>query len=568
MVVRGVLGKILCLRGGVLLVSAALVSLSGCTGRIGANEPSVGIDDPGPGTPPAPPPVVPPPVEEPDPPPFAPLPSLTRRLSQDEFAHTIEDVVGVTLTAVEKLRLPADRPLAGFARTAVGQTTLPDHVLAYADLAETIVGRPAFGDFIGQHADCSELERGCAEAFIRSAGARLFRRPVTSDEVSAYADLFVAVAVENDFDRSIRAVAQAMLQSPQFLYLLETEAGSNPRRTIDGYEVASRLSYALWSSAPDAELYAAAASGALDTAEGVVTQATRMLAVTDKVRRGRERFLLDWARLESLPDDDGLRQALIDSAQQFYLTYVDSGNDLFDIFSAPTAHLTPALAEAWGLTSAGDGIRTYETSGFPGRVGLLAQPGVVAGMTNADGGAIVARGLFLQAQLFCEHPPDPPASLQEIIDEFIAEQRPDASDREIADIRLERGACGACHSQFDPLAFGFEHFDYRGGYRTEDEHGNRIQIDGWIPGALIAGDNQPYSTFETYMAALGDTVRVRRCLVQRQLEFLLGRQIGSDQEAAVRALTEAVAAGGGRLDALILAAVADPLFLSAGPSGE
>ncbi len=487
-------------------------------------------------------------------------------MSSDEYVYTVQDVLGVRLTEAQRSVIPVDRPLAGFVRTASGQTTLPDHVLAYAELAETIVADPSFDPFLNAHASCRELERQCAEAFIRSAGPLLFRRPVTNSEVATYADLFTEIAAENGFDRSLRAVAQALLQSPSFLYLLEPE--STEDQSMTGYAMATRLSFALWSSSPDAELYAAAGRGDLDTVDGVVAQATRMLSDVDKMRRGRSRFLADWARLESLPDDDGLRSELIETAQAFYTNYVEADGDLFSIFAAPSAVLTPALAEGWELPSQGSGLRAYDTTGRPGRRGLLAQPGVVAGMTNADGGSIVARGLFLQAQLFCGEPPDPPPSLQATIEAFVAEQPADASTRAIADIRLERNACGSCHRQFDPLAFGFEHFDFRGRYRTEDEFGNAIRIDGWVPGVLTGGADQPYDNFEQYMATISETVLVRRCLVRRQLEFLLGRRLGGDQEAAVRAITEATASNGGRLEALVLAAVAHPVFRTTGPRGE
>ncbi|MEO1336346.1 MAG: DUF1588 domain-containing protein, partial [Myxococcota bacterium] len=273
-------------------------------------------------------------------------------------------------------------------------------------------------------------------------------------------------------------------------------------------------------------------------------------------------------RLASLPDTDGLRAELIDSAQAFYASHMAEGQPLFDVLTAPRAYLTPTLAEGWRLPSNGAGIQVYDTSGQEGRLGLLAQPGVVSGMTNADGGAIVARGLFLQAQLFCSDPPDQPTSLQDLIDEFVAEQPPNISDRQIADIRLERSACGACHQVFDPLAFGFEHFDFRGRYRTEDEHGNAIRTDGWIPGLLIGIEDQPYQRFEPYMKRLAEMTVVRRCLVQRQLEYLIGRRLDKAQEAAVRELTATLEASAGRFDDLLLAAVAHPLFRTSGPHEE
>ena len=528
-----------------------------CTGRIGTSSNASGDQNPGENQSP---------TQEPAAPPFQPLTSLVRRLSQDEYVYTVQDVLGIVLTNDERSQLPNDRPLAGFARTAVGQTTLPDHVLAYAELARALVEKTGFADFISAHATCRNLERRCAEDFVRSAGLRLFRRPIASAELAVYADLFETVAAENDFDRSIRAIAEAMLQAPSFLYLLEEETAGE--RRSEGYSLATRLSYALWSSAPDDALYSAVEAGELAAPESLAQQVRRMLSVSEKVARGRGRFLTDWARLESLPDDDGLRADLIEAAQAFYDAHVENDASLFGIFDTPSAVLTPALAQAWGLPSAGPGLRTYDTTGLAGRRGLLAQPGIVAGMTNADGGAIVARGLFLQAQLFCSEPPDPPASLQETIDEFIAEQPQDASQRQIADVRLERTGCRNCHAQFDPLAFGFEHFDFRGRYRTVDEFDNAIRTDGWIPGVLTGQDNQPYADFEAYMVALSSAVQVQRCWVQRHLEYLLGRRLGPDQQEAVRELTEATVAGGGRLEALILAAVVHPIFATAKSEGN
>ena len=525
-------------------IVALLVTAFACTGDIGEpldRDPDDPRRDPLPGE-------------------SAPLDPLVRRLTTDELVNTVRDVIGVELSADEIALLPVDRPLEGFVNIASGQTVLPEHVLAYSRLAEAIVANPAFDAFLDRHASCRD--RSCADELVANAGAVLFRRPLDTEERSDFGALFDAVDAEGvSFEQSAEAVIRAMLQSPQFLYLLQDETVGDETRVLGGYEMASRLSYALWASAPDRDLYDAAAAGELDEAEGVREQVRRMLADSERIDGVARRFMLDWGRLASLPDDDGLRAELVQTATAYYAAQVAEGADLFDLFDDGKAFLTPALAERYGVEPAGEGVREYDVRGLVGRGGLLTQPGIVAGMTNSDGGEIVARGLFLQSQLFCGETPDPPASLQDEIDEFIAEQPADASARQIAETRLMRRECGACHSQFDPLAYGFEHLDFRGAFRTEDEFGNAVTVDGWIPGRHTdSGDDEPYVDFGQYMDRLADNARVRECLTRRQAEYAIGSTLGELQHAQVVEIAEQVAERGGDFTALIEAIATHDLF--------
>jgi hypothetical protein len=499
----------------------------------------------------------------PEDPEFVAAPTLVRRLTHDEYRFTVADVLGVTLSADDLAELPADRPLAGFVKIASGQSTAPEHVRAYALLAERIASDPAAAAFVARHVPCSETTTACGASLVDRIGRVLFRRPLTEQEHIDFGALFDAVTGHGaDVGATARAVVSAMLQSPQFLYLLELEArdGYTGLRVVDGYEMASRLSYLLWASAPDDALYAAAEDGTLETAEGISAATERMLLDDDKTRRVVDRFMLDWALLESLPDDDGRRQDLVDGAVAFYSDHVRNARGLFELLTAERAFLTPAIAEAYGLTSLGDGLREYSLSEVPGRIGLLAQPGVVAGMTNADGGEIVARGLFLQRQIFCGEPPAPPASLQDAIDAFVAEQPETASQRQIAEARLMRSECSACHAHFDPLAYGFEQLDFRGAYRTEDEHGNTLTTDGWIPGSQTGTADVPYESLDDYMPLLAEQERVRDCMVRRQLEYALGHRLEAAHHGSVRELTERVANGGESHEQLLRRIVAHDIF--------
>lgn len=497
---------------------------------------------------------------------FEAVPPVVRRLTRDEYVQTMTDVVGVTLTGTNSARIPADRPIEGFVHIATGQTVLPTHVRAYHELAQIISESPEFDAFIARHSECTDANAMCGSAFVRNAGAVLMRHPLSDEDAAPFDALFAAVLDEDaTYDEAASAVFQAMAQSPGFLYLLQNERSAGIAReesethVVGGYEMASRLSYFLWGTAPDDALYAAAADGRLDTREGVQAEAMRLLGQRERVRRSVARFLIDWGRLESLPDEDGLKDDLIQSAVAYYVDRVENEADLFALFSDPEIFLSPRLAEAYGEAPGAD-TTSYAA---PGAGGLLGQPGIVAGMTNADGGEIVARGLFLLNQLFCGDSPDPPASLQDAIDDFIAELPDDASDRQIAEARLERDECASCHSGFDPLAYAFEIFDHRGLRRTMDGHGNVLHSDGWVPASLSESrTEEPYADFESYMELLAGNARIRACLVQRQVEYAVGSRLGSGQRLAIDEVSEDAPSGDHA--SLIRSMVAHDVFRTVG----
>lgn len=520
----------------------AITLLTGCTGQLDDAQPL----RPGQGT------------REVEVLPFEPVSPLARRLTREEYLNTVEDALGVTVPAAEAAGLPDDLPVGGFVNTGQGQATLPDHVRAFSELATFITGEMDFGAFVDAHASCRDA--GCEAGFVDAAGAQIFRRPVTASERDDFVALFTAIRAEGaSFEEAARAVVEGMLQSPQFLYLYLDENADE--RVVRGHAMASRLSYFLWLSAPDEELLRAARDGELDAPDGVAAQAARMLE-DPRARRSTARFIYDWARLATLPNGDGLKPELIEATVAFYQRHIwESDAPLLSLLTSQEAALTPALAERWALGSLGDGVQFYDTSELEGRVGLLTQPGIVAGMTNADGGEIVARGLFLLDQMFCRDAPSPPADLQTIIDGFLEELPEDASDRLIAETRLEREECATCHATFDPLAYGFEQLDYRGGFRTEDDHGNVMRTDGWIPGQYTtSGLNEAYADLDEYAHALAANPEVQMCFARRHVEHAMGTQLGDRQRAAARDLALELVAGGGDYRSLVDAIVRHDVF--------
>ena len=309
---------------------------------------------------------------------------------------------------------------------------------------------------------------------------------------------------------------------------------------------------------PDAELLRAAREGELQTPAQLWQQAERLLDQTELRERTTTRFIKDWARLESLPDEDGLKADLTTSAVAFYNGELgDPSRPLASLWTAPTAYLTPDLAERDGLASQGNGARSYPGTA---RVGILSQPGVIAGMTNADGGEIVARGLFLLSQVFCEDVRDPPDELQNAIDAFVDEIPAGTSARAIAEARLERQDCAFCHQDFDPLGYGFEQFDFRGSERNADEFGNSVRQDGWIPARFASGSLRPYNNVAELTTFISESEQVTDCLLRKNIEFLIGRLLEGSQEAAVGEIRHAYQQYGGTYRAMIRAIVEHPIF--------
>lgn len=410
-------------------------------------------------------------------------PYAVRRLSREQYRYTVEDVLGVTLSAAQLATMPEEARTEGFKNNAFGLVVSGDHVLAYQTLAEAIVDDiSGFNAFVGLHTSCTTLsEQRCTQAFIASLGHVLFRRPLLPREQTSLAALFDVAAQEGlGFEDGARLVVEAMLQSPQFLYMMEDESTNEPERVIRGHEMANRLSYFLWQSAPDDALLLAAERGELDDVEGVRAQAERMLAQQELSARATERYVRDWLALDRLENtsradlDSAMARTLLASAVASYQDHVWRQRAFLpDIFATTSQMLTPELAPWYGLPGAGEGLTRYDLTQSEGRQGILTHPGVITAMSDRDVGGMVARGLFIMEDLLCKTPFDPPADLD--LSAFTNHLEPGATQRDYAESRLSQTSCGACHIQFDPFAFGLERFDGTGRYSESSDEGRALR---------------------------------------------------------------------------------------------
>jgi hypothetical protein len=462
--------------------------------------------------------------------PLAHAGTVIRRLTAWEYVNSIADVLptlGAPASAGLVDLLPADIRANGFSNDSGGQLVSLDHTTAYQAAADAVGASLAKSPtWLAPFATCTTTAATCRDAIVGGVGLRLFRRPVTAAETTAFGGLFDTAVGAGMTTASAAAVVvvRAMLQAPQFLYRLESQAAPTAgavARPLDDYELATRLSYFLWSSTPDPMLLAAAKAGMLRTPDGLKAQITRMLT-GPHAREMIQRYFREWLSLDDLDDanrgpaftpqlaTDMKQETLDDVADQLW----DGAQPMRSMFTTTTTKVTPALAKYYGL-GAPDAAGRYSTSALTERQGLLTHAGVLT--VNGDANAsIVLRGLYVMRKVLCEDVPAPPPGATSVM------LAPDtASERQKSDARLMHEPCKSCHGQFDPLAYAFEPFDNMGRVQTKDVNGNAVRSDGWITNP--SGANVNYTGVSDYMTALAADPRVADCFASKVAEFAWGR---------------------------------------------
>jgi len=456
-----------------------------------------------------------------------------RRLTAWEYANTVADVLKVQATpeTPDLLgTLPADIRANGFSNDFGGQLVSLDMTTAYQQTADAVgaalVEAPGW---LAPFATCATTAATCRDQVVTALGLRLFRRPATPDEVTAFGALFDAAVAQGatTTEGAAAVVVRGMLQAPQFLYRLEGQQApmGSLARALDGYEIATRLSYFLWASAPDAPLLAAAQAGDLTVPDKLRAQVTRMLSGA-RMRGMVQRYVREWLSIDDL--DDANRGATFTpelAAAMKQETLDVAGTDLWDakhplvsMFTSKQTIVMPTLAKYYGLPAAGPDGHT-DTSGQPGRTGILTNASVLTINGDADA-SIVLRGLYVMRKVLCEDVPAPPPGATAVM---LAPAT--ASERTKSTARLSQEPCKTCHGQFDPLAYAFEPFDNMGGIQAKDPNGNSVESDGWV--TVPGGANEPYAGVDDYMATLAKDPRVSDCITSHVAEFAWGRAMTS-----------------------------------------
>lgn len=465
----------------------------------------------------------------------APGASPIRRLTAWEYDNTILDLLGDDTHPAAAFPQEGG---SGFDNNADVSGVTRLQAQKYLDASEAISAR-AVAD-LGTLLPCDPAagdEHPCIEQWVDGFGLRAWRRPLTADERTGMLALYDEARQSEDLPTAVGLVLQAFLQSPHFLYRVELgipgEQGTAAIRLGD-YEMASRLSYLLWGSMPDQALLDAAAAGGLATPEDVEAHARRMLD-DPKARRMVEHFHEQWLgtiRLATLEKDTTVFPAwspeLSAKQVQEALAFVDhvffTGEGTLDeLLTAPYTFVDAELAEFYGLpVPAGAGLQRTEAAGGVELSGILTLGGVLSAYALADTTDPIKRGLFVREHLLCQIPPPPPDVIPELppVD-------PDATTRERFEQHRADPVCAACHAMFDPIGFGFEHYDAVGRWRTT-ENGLPIDASGELAGADVAGEFVGVRELGTKLAASED---VAACMTRQWFRFAYGRLESQDLDA-------------------------------------
>lgn len=496
-----------------------------------------------------------------------------RRLTRFEYNNTVRDLLGDDTRPGNAF--PSEELGNGFGNDANAQPVSSLLAEQYNTVAEDVALRAtATPEKLGVLATCAAsittttdatTEAACAESLLEDLATRAYRRPLAPGELEGLLELREAIRAEADFATSVAAVIEAILQSPDFLYRIERgTVGEDGRLRPTDHEMATRLSYLLWGTMPDAELFAAADAGELATAEGVRAHAERML--DDERSRPVVRFFFDnllpisgLAYLERdpalFPTYSGSIGALMREETQRFLEHeIFEGTGTWPgALTAPYTFVNQPLAEFYGIPGVeGDEFRQVYLDTRQ-RLGLLTQAGVVAGTIHSNSTNPVTRGAFIVRNLMCSTIPLPPAELAE----EVKPPDPDsgATARERYAQHSEDPVCAGCHSLMDPVGLAFENFDPVGLWR-DTENGVTIDASGSVPGlpGTAAGPAE-------LVAMIAWAEQTQDCFVERWSDFAYGRTRAAEDQCTQTRLEEEFTAAGYDVRTLLLALTQTDDFL-------
>jgi hypothetical protein len=493
---------------------------------------------------------------------FAPVPAVMRKLTVEQYKNSVADLLGSDITLPTDLE--PDTAQNGFFAVAASKATISAAGAEKLEDAAYMLAAQAFAPArrarLVPCTPAGNVDGTCSRAFVAQFARRAFRRPVSDDEVARYAKVADdAAGTLNDFYGGLEYALAGILQSPNFLFrseLGEVDPSTPARRRFTAYDLAARLSYALWNTTPDDALLAAADSGKLAGA-GLADAADRLLADA-RAKSALDDFhaerlgLADLALVDKDPSvyaggmTDDLRAALRDDVLRTFAEYVNgSDHDLLGSFDGRIAFVNGALAGIYGLSQKPTSTQRVQLPDDGKRVGILGKPAFLALAAHADETSPTLRGKFIRERFLCQSIGAPPPNVVPVLG------APDPNAPTMRD-RLKAHAvdpsCAGCHNQMDPLGLALEHFDAIGRYRADD-HGHALDTTGNLDGQTFDGEVE-------LAGVLRDDPRVSACLVRQAYRYLFGHIEVSSEEPQITDLVDQFDASGhdmmGMLRALVL----------------
>ncbi len=408
-------------------------------------------------------------------------------------------------------------------------------------------------------------ETACARRMVERLATRAWRRPPTEAEVTELMDVYSLVRASGDgFELAAKFALRGVLLSPHFLFqVVETPAPSSGRSELTSRELASRLSYFLWSSQPDTELTTLAEQDRLKDPAVLEAQVRRML----KDARSEalvQNFAGQWLGLRQVdginPDpslfprvDTALKQAMREESESFFRAFLREDRSALDLLDANFTFVNDRLADYYGLPRPGTATASRVMVANGRRGGLLTQAGVLAQSSLATRTSPVRRGKWVLGRLLCQEPPPPPPGVEALPTHL----PPGATLRQITEAHRTNPACSGCHNRLDPIGFGLENYDAAGAWREMD-NGSPVDVDGIFEGVAFRGPR-------ALATILKQDPAFAKCMSRKALAYGLGRELTDADESVVRDVDARFAQGRHRLPELLVAVALSDSFRSRCP---
>lgn len=494
---------------------------------------------------------------------LAPGRRLLRRLSHVEYQNTIRDLLGVQIDA--KGAFVADTVDHGFENHPERLDVTGLLAEQYREMAESIADTVNIESIVP--CTIAEGDINCAHRFIGAFGKRAYRRPLKSDEIAAYRNLYRLVVEQACFEDGIRWVVIGMLQSPHFLYRSELGRKVEDEFLLTPYEIASELSYLLWQTMPDETLFETAADGTLLNPNTVAAQVRRLLEDPKSTAMVND-FVGHWLELDGLMQvvRDAeiyaalyfeLREAMHKETALFVGGLWNDNAPLADLFTTRSSWINEELAAYYEIESGSgpansDGFRQVDVSATR-PAGILTQGAFLTTHALPTSSSPIHRGVLVRERLLCNELQPPPEGLVIVPPPF----DPTLTTRERFSTHSADTQCEGCHRLIDPIGLGFENYDGIGRYR-DMEGDTPIDASGSV--IRLAGQDTGFDGVGALAQILSDDDEVYACYTRQWLRFGFGETEGLDDECYVEALHQALRGSDGRMRAVVAALTQTPHF--------
>ncbi len=429
-------------------------------------------------------------------------------------------------------------------------------------------GDPAAGAADGPAAGAAD-EAACARDILSRLARRAYRRPASDDELAVLLDFYRQGRAAGGFDDGVELAIRRLLVSPEFLYRIEADpegaAPGTPYPVAD-LDLASRLSFFLWSSIPDDELLEAAEAGRLRDPGELERQVRRMVA-DPRSETLTTNFAAQWLQLRNLETtvrpgdpfsvafDESLRQSMLRETRLFVDSIVRDDRSVVELLTAGYTFLDERLAEHYGIPGVtGSRFRRVALPAESPRRGILGHGSVLTLTSHAIRTSPVLRGKWILDNLLGTPPPDPPPNIPALNDQRTQARRPTVRAR--LEAHRANPACSACHAMIDPTGFALENFDAIGRWRVVDESFNPIDPSGVLPdGRAFDGVAEMRDTLARDPRQFVTTV------TEKLMTYALGRGLEHTDMPTLRRVVREAAADDYRFQSVVLGIVTSDPFL-------